>query len=370
MQALDPLGVYPDAEVIDALTAQAGTRTITYRFDRLNEYNVFVEPVDWVLSGSVTNNALADIKRTARFDILDYGGINYLKDRIQPWATLRMPDGGKVEWPLGVFLLSTPKRNLDIVGTIGRDVEAYDQLQVLRDDKVVDRYSIAAGTVYTAAIASLVAAFQYSITPSALTLPAPMEWEPGTSKLRILNDLLAAINYESAWFNEAGRLVCRPYLSPMDRSPEYEYRDNELSVLTQGVGQTIDLFDVPNRIVLVKSEPDQAPLVSAPTINSNPASPTSTVSRGRTIVDFRTEQDAADQATLDAKAARLLFEASQVFENIQFSTVAMPMHSNADVLHLEVGDLAIDGKYSEHTWTLPLTVGARMTHVVRRVVTV
>lgn len=368
MQPLDPSGRYPDQEVIDTLTGRYGTRTITHRYDRLSSTNQFIEPIDYVTAGTVRNNALADIKRTGNFTMLDRGGINFQRDRIRPWARLAMRDGGLVEWPLGVFLLSTPARSLD-QRVVSREVAAYDQLLVLQQDKVTDRYSIAVGTKYTDAINTLAAAFSRSVTPSPLTLSTAQEWEPGTTKLRILNDLLNAINYESATFDERGVLICQPYQSPADRSVEYTYAADQASVITGPIGQTLDLFEVFNSWVLVKSEPD-APLLRGTFVNDSPSSPTSTVSRGRVIVDYRDEEDAADQATIDAKAARLGFEASQVYENIQFTTAAMPMHGNADVLALDIPGLAINAKYSEHTWELPLLAGARMSHVVRRVVTV
>lgn len=371
MQPLDPAAVYTDEEALAALAGTKGARVMTYRYDRLDELNTYLGPLDYVLEGSVANNALAEIKRTAKFTILDRGEINYLRDRIRPWARLAMPDGGFIEWPLGVFLLSTPRRILGDDDIVRREVEAYDQLLVLRDDAVADRYGFASGTAYTAAIATLVAGlgFVTAIIPSTLTMPTAMEWEPGTTRLRILNDLLAAINYESAWFDEQGKLVCRPYLAPSVRASEYDYRTDARSVITGQVGQTLDLFNVPNRWVLVRSEADLGPIVGSYT-NTNPTSPTSTVSRGRTITAFYTEEDAADQTTIDAKAARYGFEASQVFENIEFETAAMPMHSNADVYTLAVDELGIDGKYSENSWELALETGARMRHTVRRVVSV
>lgn len=372
MQALDPAGTYADAEVLKALTARAGTRTLDFRYDRLDADNTFIEPMQYVAAGHVENNALADIKRTATFRLLDRGSFDYLRDRIQPWCRLRMPDGGYVEWPLGVFLLSTPDRTLDEAGVVARDVKAYDQLVVLTDDKVSARYSIAAGVAYTTAIATLVASAgitSTNIVPSALTLPATMEWEPGTPKLRILNDLLDAINYGSAWFDERGTLICRPYQSPTVRPVEYLYADDEATVRTGDAVQTLDLFGVPNQWVLVKSEPDQPPLTSIYT-NTSPTSPTSTVSRGRTITDYRTEEDAADQTTLDAKVARLAFEASQVYEGIKFSTAIMPMHSNGDVIALDIPELGLTGRYSEQSWGFDLRAGATMQHTARRVVTV
>lgn len=371
MQPLDPSGVYPDAEVVDALVARNGARRLTYRYDRLSRSRSYLGPLDNVLGGSVANNALATIKRTARFTLTEAGALNYLSDLVRPYARLSMPDGGFVEWPLGTFSLSTPDRLLSTADVVTRDVEAYDLLSTLNDDKVLDRYSIASGTAYTTALAAVIsgAGLSHAITPSALTLPAAAEWEPGTSKLRIVNDLLSAINYESATADELGVIVCRPYQSPTVRAIEYTYADGAASVRRGTARQTVDLFAVPNVWVLVKSEPDQAALVSTYT-NDDPLSPTSTVSRGRSIVDFRTEQDAANQATLDAKAARLAFEASQVFEAVTFDTAAMPMHGNADMLRLELPGLAISARYVEQSWSLPLKTGAAMSHKARRVVTV
>lgn len=276
---------------------------------------------------------------------------------------------GYVEWPLGVFLLATPERVLDEFGQVTREVDAYDQLLVLQQDRTIDRLSIPAGTLYTDAIAGLVTEFATAIVPSALALPTALEWEPGESRLRILNDLLGAINYESAAFDERGVLTCQPYQSPAVRAPQHVYATDEASVITGSPSQVVDLFDVPNRWVLVKSEADQAPLVAVYT-NASSASPTSTVSRGRVITELVTESDAPDLATLEEKAARLAFEASQVYEVVTFSTLIMPTHGNADVLDLELEGLGIGARYSEHSWGFDLVAGATMAHKARRVVNV
>lgn len=371
MNLSDPLGVYSDADVLDALRSRRGSRTISFRFDRLNESNVYVEPIDRVIGGGIDHNYLAQIERTAKFQIADGTSINFLKDRIKPWCRLRMSDGGIVEWPLGVFLLSTPGRRLISGAYVTREVEAYDQLLILRDDRVSTRYTVAAGVVYTTAISTLLAGYTFakSIVTTALTTPVAMEWEPGTTYLQILNDLLSAVNYDTAFFDENGTLVVQPYLSPASRASEITYGTDEHSVIRGDIDHTLDLFDVPNKWTLVVSDPDR-PALSSSYTNTATTSPTSTVSRGRTIVDFRTEQDAADQTTLDAKVARLAFEASQVYEYVEFETGIMPVHSHADVYSLDIDGLAVAAKFSEHTWGFPFKAGAAMKHKVRRVVTV
>ena len=206
-----------------------------------------------------------------------------------------------------------------------------------------------------------------SIVKSTKKLTTTMEWEVGTSKLQIINELLAAINYTSATYDENGTFISKPYVSPDKRSAEFSYKTDEQSVILGNVDQTIDLFKIPNKWVCVVSDPDRPPLVGTYT-NTNPLSPTSTVSRGRTIVQYVDEQNAPDQVTLDAQAARLAFEASQVYESIEFETSMMPIHQDADVYTVTIDGLSVNAKYAEHTWSMELSNGSTMKHRVRKVV--
>jgi hypothetical protein len=360
------------AAVLAALRAETGSRRLSFRYDLLTSANAYVQALTSVVSCSVTQNWLAEIKRTARFSITDTGEINYLQDRIRPWVRLHLPPYGDddwVEWSQGVFLLSSPSRQDDGAGVITRDVEAYDQLREFADDLVSERYTVATSTVYTSAISTLLGSIDKNITVSASTIPEALEWEPGTSKLKIINELLGAINYNSLHFDENGTAIVSPYSTPANRAEEYTYADNAQSVMFVGVEQALDLFSIPNSWTIAVTEPDR-PVLSSTYTNSDPASPTSTVSRQRTITDFRTEQEAADQATLDAKVERLAFEASQVFEKVEFRTAIMPIHSGNDVFRVKYSPLAIDAKYSEHEWTMDFEAGSVMRHKIRRVVTV
>jgi hypothetical protein len=284
-----------------------------------------------------------------------------------------MTDGGYAEFPLGVFVLSTPPKKTDANGVITREVEAYDLLQVLVDDKVTDRYTVASGANYISGTFAIKALLDgagitlQNLTATISTLPAARDWDPGTTKLQIINDLLGAINYRSLFFDENGIATAIPYQSPAARASEYTYQDDNLSVIFPEMEQALDLFAVPNKWTLVVSEPDRTALTSTYT-NSNPSSSTSTVNRGRTIVDFRTGQEAADQTTLDALAARIAFEASQVYESVDFETAIMPMHSDSDVYTLTYSTLAISSKYSEVSWSFDLKAGARMKHTIRKIV--
>ncbi|HHY95075.1 MAG TPA: hypothetical protein GX513_08715 [Firmicutes bacterium] len=368
---MQPLAVcgYTAEQVKQAL--HAASRVLSFRYELLDSQGRKKADLAGVLGGRIEYNSLAEIKRTATFTLEDSAEVNYLSDRIKPWVRLRMPDGGWAEWPQGVFLLTTPPRRVSRAGVVTREVQAYDLLQVLVDDKLADRYTVSVGTNYIAAVKAVLdgaGLTRQNLTPTDKTLPADRDWPPGTKKLSIVNDLLGSINYKSLWIDENGTAVAEPYRSPAERAPEYTYRDDEASVIFPEVGQSLDLFGVPNKWVLVVSQPDRTVLTSTYT-NNNPDSPTSTVSRGRAIVDYR-EVDAADQASLDAMAARIAFEASQVYEQVEFETAIMPFHSDSDVIELHYTKLGIAHKYSEVAWGFDLKAGARMYHRVRRVITV
>lgn len=207
------------------------------------------------------------------------------------------------------------------------------------------------------------------VAPNAAVLPDVREWEPGTPKLTIVNDLLDAINYDSASFDEDGNFIAQPYTSPTLRPSEYTYRTDASSVISGDVNQTIDLFNVPNAWVLIASRPEAPPLV-ARYVNDNPNSITSTIARGRIITDVREENDITVQATLNAKVIRVANEASQIYERIEFNTALMPFHQNSDVYDLEINGLAVKDKYSELSWSMELSPGSLMRHTVRRSVAI
>jgi hypothetical protein len=360
---------YSLAQINDAL--HSSNRELKFRYDLLDNTNTFKRTLTNVLSGHVENNALATIKRIAKFTLQDDETINFLSDRIQPWILLKMPDGNFASWALGVFLLSSPKRKADVAGNVIREVDAYDLLQVLLDDKVIDRYTIPLGTNYIAALKTLLDSAgitSQNLTACASVLPASLDWAPGTDKLTIINALLGAINYWSLFFDAYGLAVAQPYVLPSNRASDYTYKDDSQSVTFPEVEQDLDLFAIPNKWVITVTEPDQSVLTSLYT-NVNPASLTSTVSRGRTIVSFLTNT-AVDQPTLDAKVQRQAFEDSQVYETVLLETAIMPMHSENNMLTLVFSPLGISANYNELSWGFDLVAGGRMKHSVRKVVSI
>src|SRR5690606_30321864 len=142
---------HSEQTILRALKGLDGSRRMTFRFELLDSQDRKLRDLDHAeidaQGASVSLNNLADAaKRTARFRILDGGPdpIDWLSNRIKPWARLHLPPYGEhdfVEWPLGVFIPVAPSRTTDATGTVWRDVEAYDKLMILDEDLIPARFS-------------------------------------------------------------------------------------------------------------------------------------------------------------------------------------------------------------------------------------
>lgn len=375
----------------------SSNRIVDFRYELLNESNQKKRDLTNILSGEISQGMLNQIKRTARFSLIEDGKeINYLNDRIKPYMRLWMPPGriyareyafyshiqavetgiiaenqntGWVDFPLGVFLLSSPTRK-DDEASVHRDIEAYDLTLILRDDKFLDRHTIVEGTLYYDALVDIFVSAgikHYNIEWTDKVLSRTIEFESGTEKIVAINDLLSQLNYTPIFVDADGYFVSRLYVSPSDRAADYSYIDDLESVTLIGAEEELDLFNVPNVFNVVRTNEEEPPLIST-YVNDNPDSPLSTVNRNRNIVDHREIDNIADQEALDAYTQRIAFEASQVYGRIRFNTSLMPFHGYADVLDIRYQRLNLEGKYLELNWSMELAVGGKMSHELRQVV--
>jgi hypothetical protein len=206
-----------------------------------------------------------------------------------------------------------------------------------------------------------------SIQESDLTLSVDKEYEIGTSKLEIINNLLNSINYNSAYFDENGFCVIRKYINPKDRSYEYEYETNDKSVITYGSSETLDAFAIPNKFVRYVENPETGYLISR-FVNDKASNKLSTVHRGRTITDIQSVTDIADQTTLDEYVKRVATEKSLVLGGLKFSTWPMPHHSFLDCIFVKNKTLGIAEKFIETSWSVDASENGLMTHTCKKVI--
>lgn len=342
-----------------------GNRKIGFRYE-LQDRNE--KPIGTVTaSGYIDFNSEAEIKRVASLQIKESKDIDFLTDRVKPYMQVYTPKG-KVEYPLGVFMMDSPTRAGEGTG-ISRSVECYDKAIILRDDKLTARKLFAKGTLYTAAIETVIVSAgirNYRVDPSEKQLPQDLEFGIGTPKLQAINALAAAINYNEVYVDSAGCVIVKAYTSPEARPVEFVYATDKNSITLPKAEETQDLFNIPNKIVrwLESAELD---CITATAENTDPTSRLSIANRGRTIVDAESVSDIADQATLDAYVARLAAEA-KIYQTVTITTALMPHHEFLDCLYIKNDVLGVSGKYIEQSWNMNLTAGGSMRHVCKRTV--
>lgn len=272
-----------------------------------------------------------------------------------------------VEFPMGVFLMASPTRSSDEDGVVTRDVEAYDRTKLFVDDKLTERMTIPKGTVYTDVINDLLGDIPKIVEPSDWVAGRDREFAVGTSLKEVIDAIAEGINYNTLRFDEEGRAVVQRYVNPTNRAPEYHYQDDEISIMYPDVEVEFDAFDIANVFITSVSEADGDPIY-VKLENNDPANPFSIPRRGRRIVDFRQEETTTDKATLLRKAKRIQFESNRLYENVSFNTLINPLHWANDCYNITYGPLAVNEKYTELNWEIPLEAGATMTHTARRVV--
>lgn len=360
-----------DNNIKDILHMKDGSREIKFRYDLLNSDDIKIGELTALPRGQLGLNSLAQIKRKGKFTFKEneFKDVDWLNDRVQPFFMLKVGDEW-MEWPLGIFLISSPTRNVKN-DAIYREVEAYDTSLILLEDKFDTRYRIPAGSNYVEAITQIIneaGIWKINIPSIIGNVKTDKEFEIGISRLEAVNELLKEINYTSIWVDELGYFTAKPYVLPTNRVVEYEYRNDDMSIIIPDTSvEEMDLFSVPNVWVVVATNPEIEPLVSRYT-NDNAGSPTSTVNRKRKIVDYREVDDILDQKTLDDYVQRIAYEASQIYGKFIFETAIMPHHTYMNCLYCEHTELGVNNKYIETSWEIELKAGGRMTHNARRVI--
>ncbi len=444
---------FTEQEIKDALHGKKGRQHYRFRYELLNNNGARIRDLN-ATKGTVSLDHNNAIQRGLTLTIYD-DNVDWLKNKIKVYMGVRIDRAGTTqtvdynffgalwettenltweeidrgyitnyipapskwaEWPLGVFIPSTPTKKTgqihteqkwqqktedynffgalwettesltwneidaghikksvlissELKGTASYDVECYDLTVILKEDAFTTRYFIASGTAYLTAVQNILvsAGIEHVIVTkdSAVKIAIDREWDIGTSKLDIINTLLEEINYNPIYCDARGYMVVSPYIEPTSTNVTYEYAADELSVIAAEMSSTQDFYNVPNVFIATSQNPDSKQDYRSVYINDNPVSPTSTVQRGRTIVSRVYQLDSvASQAELDAYIKKQAFDASQIYEEIQFTTALMPIHSSGDVLSLR--HPAASGIYQEISWEMDLSNGGQMTHVAKR----
>jgi hypothetical protein len=303
------------------------SRVESFRVDLLSQKESQLGLLRGVTGGTIDQVLGAVISGGGSLDVTDTGQvIDWVSVRVQPWWVVV----GMAPWPLGVYLPSAPVANYDETGRSWR-VELLDKLAVLDQDSVDGSFSLPSGTVVTTAVKDVITSTgetSVAITASLDTLKSGMVWEAGTTKLRIVNDLLAYINYFSVRCDGYGRYVAAPYVAPEARPMAWAFTAGSKAVHLPDFTRDQDISNIPNKVVLVSTASGDTPALVSVATNTDPASPYSYPRRGRWVVHTETSVEATSQLVLDALAARRLTDQSSVSASLEISHAVLPLSLN------------------------------------------
>ena len=345
------------------------TRPRHERFEylRIDREGALIGTLGGVTGATISENLNTALKASGTLTVTGEADLD--DDRVCA-VLIAEQDGETAEVVLGTFLASSPRRSRmgpDVITS----VELYSVLLVLLDDKLESTLTVPSGTdavVYARALVEG-AGLTVSVTPDGAAHETTVDavYEAGTPLLDIVNDMLGFAGYSSAGVDGYGRVTIQPYVDPAGRGPAWTFRDGDGSVFMPPVADELDRYDTPNVVVVRCTGPEDAGLIPAVAENNDPASPLSTVSRGRRIVRYEEVSDIESQEALQAKADLLLLGSTR---SVNLGTVRhtyVPL-SIGDAARLDYQEAGIDYRMIVQSREMELVAGVPTTTVMRRFV--
>lgn len=336
-----------------------GARVTSFRLDVLDHSeNVLGYLTSAEVKGSLTWDANAAIKGNGKITVQDVTDPNIRWDqiRLRPWIIQEYGDQ-RVETPLGVFLCSTPIEQWSDAG-LSWEVELLDKNSILDQDIPEDpdtgqpwHYSALSGSNLRDHILAVIGETGEdtpAIKPDSQVTPNYMFWDIGTTRLKIVNDLLQIGGYMPLWTDGMGQFRVTPYVSPKDRSPVYDLLaplgDGPNSIQVPDWKRELDWYAIPNRYVAYKAGDGSVPpgtpgngQVGIAT-NEDPDDPLGFVQRGRWVTVTETEVEASDlnlyaQMQLDRlRSVGAVYSITHAFlPDLRVNSVVRYVHAEADV---------------------------------------
>lgn len=272
---------------------------------------------------------------------------------------------------MGVFLPTSPETAWDDHFTT-QTVDLLDKLAILDQAVTPTMLSIPAGTNLTDAVTAVIEMSGEpagAVNPSDQTTRTDTTWEPGTTLLRVVNDLLESANYFSLWCDGWGRYQITPYVDTKSRPIVAEWEEGENATFTPDFDHLEDIYTVPNRVICVsQATGDEEALVSVAE-NTNPQSPYSFQARGRWIDHVEENVETTGQTALNDYAARRLQELSSAMSTVTITHLYRPFNLN-DAATFASHRAGITGRHVITKYSIPWSETGLTTTTLRKVVEV
>ena len=337
-----------------------GARETRFRFEVMDRNEELIGDLKGVKGGNLAWSSKASIHSSGAIDMSDLGdNVDWLNSRVRITVYTKDDDGEEVGTPVGIYMPAAPVHEWDD-GARTYTLELLDKLSMLDTDIITDpngnaeTYTVPKGTNIIRTVKAIIADLGES-SPAIVEEESPetaqsdMVFPAGTSRLKIINDLLDAANYFSLWCDGAGRFRVTKYRAPKDRTPIYQMEEplaeGENSLLGVEWSHDEDIYSVPNRVVAVQQGDDEEEGMSAVAdLNVlDPGSRFNQKNRGRFITEVYDGVEATSQANLDAWAERKLDELVNAANKVEIEHVFLPDLLMNDTILFRAGDVEMIG---------------------------
>ena len=328
-------------DIGDPLT---GNRSQRFTYELLNNREAPIGGLSGVTGGRIEWHANAAVKAGGKITVIS--GSRKEVDWLNARVKIIMHIDGMGKYPLGVFIPSAPAERWEDTH-MSLDVELLDKCSILDNDYVLHTYALDKDTNVTDAVRTLITSTGEkapAITDSDETLPKPMIWEPGTSKLKIINELLDAANFFSLRVDGDGAFRVHKRRLPKDRPVVHEFKDDLHSIYTPDFTYERDVYSIPNKVVLIAPGDGDAEGMRAIATNENPKSPYSYQNRGRWIIDVTTGVEATSQEALQERAQARLTQLTSTHGTITITHAPLPWVDVNEVVRFKRDGADIDIK--------------------------
>lgn len=249
------------------------------------EYYV-VDPNTWkdtkklnnVKSCTINRDSDAETLGSATIDVTESLGECYIRVYL-----ITIQNGLKEKHPLGTFLVQTPSSSFDgKMRTVSMD--AYTPLLELKESPPPLGYSILkdANIMENAYLLSREHARAPVVkTECSDTLYSDFVSNTDDTWLTFLIDLIANAKY-TFMLDETGRILFSPKQDTASLQPVWTYQDDNSSILYSDLDIEHDIYGIPNVVEVIYSSGNDYYYGKA--VNDDSNSPTSTVNRGREII--------------------------------------------------------------------------------------
>jgi hypothetical protein len=380
MQALGRPSTLGTAYTAAQVTAQINANTGTERwvFDRLDSSGRYLSDltplVDYDHPPEISHDSAAAVKRTFKITLRGDAVFTPLLELIRPHYQLLMPDGGYIDFPLGTFLILPPSKQIQ-KGLTWRQMNGADLGQLLVDGAFTTSYGVPSGTPVLQAINSIAQSYGgatpigVDIPDPGIIIPANLSWPPGDTRLKAINDLLAAINYVEAWFDELGVMRSSPIPDYTTIVPSYTFDATSGAIVKAPLLETIDISKAYNQVSVLVEDPRRTPFAVLYQ-NNLPDSPVSVPNWHPKLKLIR---DSRITGVLQAylRAQTEAQKAARIFDIVTMETWPWALSQNLDVYTLTYQtqeDGLVSANYIETKWTHRCKHGLSTTHTIDRVV--